>query len=163
MSHPQVSPLVISLQWTCFPNSFGPFYYTNTQKYIQLNFSNYFISHNGMKICLIRRTSRSKHSSLLRDTERGAARWRSLLVTSHFKLEWAAGNMIGRGNWGGESNRNTLQFVLPPHPSYRVVGEPATAAAPHAQVLPEQLVHTFLTVPFTGWFPDTYEPAVALL
>lgn len=53
----------------------------------------------------LRRTSRSKHSLLLRDTKRGAARWRSLffwwqVVTSQFKLEWAAENMIGWGNWG---------------------------------------------------------------
>lgn len=58
---------------------------------------------------------------------------------------------------------NALQFVLPPDPGHRDVVEPAAAAAPHAQVLPEQLVHPFLIVPFAGRFPDAYEPAVALL
>lgn len=117
-----------------------------------------------------RRTSRSKHSLLLRDTKRGAARWRSLFFWwqwwrhssnwSELLKTWLV-EVTGAGLC--ESNRDTLQFVLPPNPSYRDVGEPAAAAAPHAQVLPEQLVHPFLTVPFAGRFPDTYEPTISLL
>lgn len=89
------------------------------------------------------------------------------MAMSQFQLERAAENMTWLIEVTGagfcEDNRNTLQFVLPPNPINRDAGEPAAAAAPHAQVLPEQLVHPFLTVPFAGRLPDTYEPTVSLL
>lgn len=76
-------------------------------------------------------------------------------VVSQFRLSERAA--VGRGFCEG----NALQFVLPPGP--RAVVEAAAAAAPHAQVLPEQLVHPFLTVPLAGRLADTYEPTIALL
>lgn len=70
----------------------------------------------------------------------------------------------GSGGGEGEESRGTgSQFVLPPDSSHGGAVEPAAAAAPHAQVLSEQLVHTFLTVPFAGRFPNAYKAAVALL
>lgn len=120
-----------------------------------------------MKICLIRRTSRSKHSLILRDTKRGAARLAEAVlfrVMTRFKcgVRCRKHDLV-EVTGSRESDVDALQFVLPPHASYRDVVEPAAAAAPHAQVLPEQLVHPLLTVPFAGRFPDAYKAAVALL
>lgn len=81
-------------------------------------------------MCLIRRTSRSKHSLLLRDTKRGATRWLQSDEVGDVGVEWAA--EAGRL----QVNLDTSQFVLHPKPSHGDV-KSAAAAAPHAQVLPQ--------------------------